>query len=350
MSSFERVTAALRNHGCRVQATGANRARYTCPAHRDRRPSLSVTRKDDRTLVRCFAGCRTTDVVRVLGLTMGDLFDSSSSYADRSRIRPTIEATYDYGNGVEKVRLDPKGFRWRVRDGARWRYSLQNMQPGLYRAQALTGAAQIVIVEGEKAVDRLTTLGVRATCPPNGASSWQDEWTTVLAQSGCPQIAVLPDLDASGHRHAKRIAASCFANALAVKLVPLDGIPAGGDVVDYLATGRSLSDLVNAIEATPFWHPALDAERRRDARRHADRARSKRYRQRLRALQGAQPSGSADQHADQPEQHVFISLNPPEHARRPRMRTLPGTPKPQFAPLWTRPGVVWHAEAEWVRG
>jgi DNA primase len=46
-----------------------------CPAHDDKRPSLSVgVAADGKVLVRCHTGCKTEDVVRVVGLDMKDLF------------------------------------------------------------------------------------------------------------------------------------------------------------------------------------------------------------------------------------------------------------------------------------
>jgi len=46
-----------------------------CPAHGDRRPSLTIGEgADGRVLLNCFAGCRPENVVAALGLSMKDLF------------------------------------------------------------------------------------------------------------------------------------------------------------------------------------------------------------------------------------------------------------------------------------
>jgi putative DNA primase/helicase len=46
-----------------------------CPAHDDRAPSLSITEGEDgRTLIKCHAGCATTEIVKAVGLRMSDLF------------------------------------------------------------------------------------------------------------------------------------------------------------------------------------------------------------------------------------------------------------------------------------
>ena len=52
-----------------------------CPAHEDRKPSLSVAEGDDaRALVKCFAGCETSEIVSALGLEMKDLFEHRNGH------------------------------------------------------------------------------------------------------------------------------------------------------------------------------------------------------------------------------------------------------------------------------
>ena len=58
-----------------VRQVGPGKWVARCPAHPDRRPSLSIAEgKDGRILLHCFAGCRTADVLQALGLTFRDLF------------------------------------------------------------------------------------------------------------------------------------------------------------------------------------------------------------------------------------------------------------------------------------
>lgn len=71
MSPADRVLGAL--HG--VRRTGPGRWSAVCPAHADRRPSLSIRELDDgRLLLHCFGGCDVDEVVGALGLGLGDLF------------------------------------------------------------------------------------------------------------------------------------------------------------------------------------------------------------------------------------------------------------------------------------
>jgi hypothetical protein len=71
MSPADSVLGALTG----VRRTGPGRWSAICPAHEDRRPSLSVREADDgKLLVKCWAGCSVDEVVAGLGLRMEDLF------------------------------------------------------------------------------------------------------------------------------------------------------------------------------------------------------------------------------------------------------------------------------------
>ena len=70
-ATVARVEEALQAHGAK-----GGRGSWTCPAHEDRSPSLTVKAGGDgRALVHCFAGCEVVAVVEALGLSMRDLFD-----------------------------------------------------------------------------------------------------------------------------------------------------------------------------------------------------------------------------------------------------------------------------------
>jgi hypothetical protein len=65
-------------------AGGAGKWQALCPAHEDRKPSLSISEGlDGRTLVFCHAGCELESVLSALGLRAADLFEQSNG--DRRR-------------------------------------------------------------------------------------------------------------------------------------------------------------------------------------------------------------------------------------------------------------------------
>jgi DNA primase len=81
-SPLDRVLSQLKG----VRKVGAHRFAARCPAHDDRRPSLSIAEGDGgRVLMYCHAGCDTGDIVKALGLDMTDLFDKPTPRGGRGR-------------------------------------------------------------------------------------------------------------------------------------------------------------------------------------------------------------------------------------------------------------------------
>ena len=71
------------------QETGQWLAR--CPAHDDRKPSLSVRETSDKAvLLHCFAGCTVHDITAVLGLNMADLFPPRESRPGEPKRPPRL--------------------------------------------------------------------------------------------------------------------------------------------------------------------------------------------------------------------------------------------------------------------
>src|SRR5690606_15507229 len=70
-----------------VRKTG-DRYEARCAAHKDRSPSLSLSRGDDgRVLIHCHAGCQTKDVLAGVGMEFRDLFPGSLSQEQRLAYR-----------------------------------------------------------------------------------------------------------------------------------------------------------------------------------------------------------------------------------------------------------------------
>lgn len=214
MEPSVRFLEALRSRGCATLPAGPSKVRATCPNHRDKRPSLSVSWTGNKVLFNCFGGCASHRVLSALGLTYADLFLGP---APQKGVRAVEVAVYPYVNEVgvlmaEKVRYEPKRFRWRrpdltQPDGVSWDLGDMAGQLPLYRLPELA-KKRIVILEGEKAVDRLRALGFTATCPPAGASSWPDRFSAALQRLGVTDVVILPDADGPGDRHAERVASS----------------------------------------------------------------------------------------------------------------------------------------------
>ena len=59
----------------KVTRKGKDSYMACCPAHEDRTPSLALSElSDGRILIKCFAGCSTSEVLGSIGMSMSDLF------------------------------------------------------------------------------------------------------------------------------------------------------------------------------------------------------------------------------------------------------------------------------------
>ena len=74
-SSLEGFVERFLNRLEGVKSTGDEQWQARCPAHDDKRPSLSVTANDDRILIHCFAGCGAEEILANVDLSLSDLFD-----------------------------------------------------------------------------------------------------------------------------------------------------------------------------------------------------------------------------------------------------------------------------------
>ena len=87
--------------GARQSGTGWS---ARCPAHEDRRASLSIAEGDDgRTLIRCHAGCSVDAICAAVGLTQADLFMPSTSTVLRSTRAKRENRRRDNGNPAGKT-------------------------------------------------------------------------------------------------------------------------------------------------------------------------------------------------------------------------------------------------------
>ncbi|MGB8297961.1 MAG: hypothetical protein WCG85_21265, partial [Polyangia bacterium] len=258
-ASLSELLRALQPHKLRKTSSGWAAC---CPAHEDKRPSLSITEAaNGNVLVKCHAGCRTEDVLAKLDLPMAVLFaDHGEPVATPLRTAPTTterEIVYDYRDesarpGFQVVRLPGKNFRQRRPDGkGGWIWNLEGVGRVLYRLPELmaTGTDRTVyVVEGEKDVETLRGLGEVATTNPGGAGKWRPEYTPALRGR---HVVVLPDNDDVGRKHGEDVARALAGVAASVKVVHLPGLAEKGDVSDWLAAGGTVAELQLLAKAAP---------------------------------------------------------------------------------------------------
>jgi Protein of unknown function (DUF3631) len=216
---------------------------YRCPAHDDRRASLSVAYKGNRVLWHCQAGCAPELVRRLLGIAWVDVDDYGGAIGKRH------VATYTYTDaaGVPELRVlryEPKDFRVQRREDGEWVWGRGRAPYRLYRlprvVEAVQAGERVWLVEGEKDADAMTAAGVAATTTPGGAGkTWRPQYTEALRGA---YVTVVADRDEAGRKHARKAYAALAEAAAEVILVEPAVNRPHADASDHLAAGLALDD------------------------------------------------------------------------------------------------------------
>jgi hypothetical protein len=196
-------------------------------------------------------------------------------------------ATYDYP-GFQKVRY-PKGheprFRIRHRNSrGDWEWGAGSADTSvLYRKdevdKAIALGRTILVVEGEKDVDRCWSIGIPATCNAHGATEpgkkpkWRAEHSVQLRGA---DIVVIPDHDDAGYAHCDATCRASLHVAKRVRRLVLAGhwseCPKGGDISDWLDAGHSREELDTLINEAPDYVKADSEKKKAEGEPHADDA------------------------------------------------------------------------------
>ncbi len=171
-----------------------------------------------------------------------------------------IVATYDYQDEHGKLlhqvcRMEPKTFRQRKPNGnGGWSWSVNGVRQVPYRLpEVLANPSKTVFTtEGEKVADRLTKLGLVATCNSGGAGKWRSEFAAHFENR---DVVVIPDNDAPGRKHANQVAASLFSTAKSVRVLELPNLEEKGDVSDWFGQGGTVEQLRTLYKSTDTWTP-----------------------------------------------------------------------------------------------
>ena len=150
---------------------------------------------------------------------------------------------------------------WRAGDPP-GRWPLFNL-PELIAADA--AETPVHIVEGEKAALAGASIGLLCTTSAHGAKSpSKTDWSALRNRA----VVVHPDNDAAGIEYAEAVAGFVHdAGALSVKIVPLPGLPAKGDMADFISNRpatapESMRAKIEAlVEESPLWVPKPEPEK-----------------------------------------------------------------------------------------
>jgi hypothetical protein len=287
-----------------------------CPAHEDRRPSLSVRVLGGKLRFYCHAQrCTQQEILEALSsralreLTYEDLHEDNRHYTGRPparRARATavaITATYPYLDEAgttlfESVRFEPgsagalKDFRYRRPNpdwapgqdpDLEWLWNLTGARRVLYRFPELVAAAErsrnlppgrrpwVLLLEGEKDCETARGLGVLGTTCACGAKKWHLTELDVLEGM---RLCVVPDVDPPdprqmvnpGMEHALQAINLLHGRAAEIKLLRLP-VAEGKDFTDWAhrfppgtapqAVRKALGRLVGAAAAWGPWGPQV---------------------------------------------------------------------------------------------
>lgn len=249
-----------------------------CPWHDDR-SKRSFTFNVKSGGWKCHASCERSgaghgglkEAAEISGIPFSKGAAPDPARAKAKSAEPVLERSYDYkdeqGNLVYQVlrykKGDSKTFRQRHPDGqGGWLWKMDGVRVLPYRlpellAAAIEPKALVFVVEGEKDVDNLLQLGLSATTNHGGAGKWRKEHAAHLAGR---RVVILPDNDAPGKKHAEQVAQCLQGLALEVRLLDLPGLPAKGDVSDWLVAGGTKEALLEAAAQAPLWTPRKAAE------------------------------------------------------------------------------------------
>ena len=222
MSAYERVIDAFRAEGLNVKDNGHGKASAQAPGHSSADLSVSITRTEGSVLVWSHSD-PIDQVLAALNLTKADLFDNPRG------------TQYRYPDGRVVHRTPDKRF-----------FQKGNTQgDSLFRADRINGAECVAVVEGEKDVLAIESVGGHAVCPAMGAGTAPHKfnWTPLAGKD----VVVVADRDEPGRKHAAQIVELLSGTARSVRLVEA---AVGKDAADHIAAGKTLAEFVG-IELAP---------------------------------------------------------------------------------------------------
>ena len=220
--------------------------RAKCPIHQgESDTSLHLWEDHGQLQLHCFAGCDRKAIYDALHL-------------ESIHQEPRYQAIYTYhdarGNILFQVvrAAGPKKVFFQRRphpsEPGQWIHNLKGIAPVLYHlpevVKATAAGVPIYLVEGEKDVETLRSLGLVATCNPMGAGKWEDRYSDALKNA---TVILLPDNDKPGRAHADLLLTRLAGYVHTLRQIDLPGLPEHGDVSDWLVAGHSIEELTALV-------------------------------------------------------------------------------------------------------
>lgn len=206
-----------------------NQVSALCPFHDDSNPSFSANIETGEWYChRCKIGGKASSFIRKM----------DQPHLKKWLPEQQIIKTYNYFKNKklihQTVRLGPEKrfFQRRPNENGGWIEDVKGIETVLYNYDQIlnSNGKAIIICEGEKDCDRLTTFGYLATTCPMGAGKWREHYNEVLDNK---DIVIIPDNDKAGISHLLKTAKS-LKNRNKINSLKYRILPHSNDVSDYL--------------------------------------------------------------------------------------------------------------------
>ncbi len=220
--SFDRVRDAFASAGLNWKDTGHGRATAQTPGHglKDLGTGILYVEgdgtKDGLTNITVFNGDK-DEALRALGLDYRDLYDNPKGQ------------TYTYGDGRVVYRSPDKKFR---------QTGSKKGATALWHLDKLTDASVVYLLEGEKDVLAMESIGVVATTAPMGATNLH---LCDLSPLHGKDVVVVRDADDAGVKYARTAVEMLAGRVRSLVVVTAKD---GKDAADHLTAGHGVGDFV----------------------------------------------------------------------------------------------------------
>ena len=232
----------------KVKQTAPNQYICRCPAHSDKKSSLSITYNpnEDKIALHCHAGCATADILTEVGKTWADVMPTKENEPAKplKRWQINLVAEYRYtdteGNYLySKLRYEGDGIEGkeirygRIIDGE-YTAGKGGAQAELYNVMALKQAVRqgktVYCVEGEKDVESLKALGLTAVTA-GGTGDWKKQFAKHFI--GVHNVVIIADNDEPGQQLAEKITKDLKSTVFEITIITPSAFQ-HGDVTDWL--------------------------------------------------------------------------------------------------------------------
>lgn len=247
-----------------VKQTGQNQWLCQCPAHYDKKSSLSVSYNtlEDKIALHCHAGCATSDILTEVGRTFADIMPTKEERKKPlQKWQINLKAEYRYTDADGKYLYSKLRYEGEGIEGKQIRYGRvidDKYVPGkgeikgeLYNLRKMREAVNkgktIYYCEGEKDVETLRDIGLTAVTA-GGTADWRKDFIKHFV--GVKDVVILADNDNPGAALAETVANDLRNVVYQIRTV----VPSKnnhGDVTDWLLDeGGTAEDLLKLVKST----------------------------------------------------------------------------------------------------